>query len=98
MVVWAISSEAAMFEPNSIDRQPRAYVCCDAAILGGAPIVAGTRVPAATIVAYLRDGYLASEILDDFPSLPADSIEAVETWADRELGPTWRVAPPAEKG
>lgn len=82
-----------MIEPKAIERT---HVMCDAAILGGTPIVSGTRIPAATVVAYLRDGYLASEIFDDFPSLPADGIEAVETWADEELGPTWRVAPPVE--
>jgi uncharacterized protein (DUF433 family) len=82
-----------MVETKAIER---AFIICDAAILGGTPVVSGTRIPAATIVAYLRDGYSTSEILDDFPSLPADGIEAVESWAHRELGPTWRVAPPVE--
>jgi uncharacterized protein (DUF433 family) len=82
-----------MVEPKAIERTD---VTCDAAILGGTPVVSGTRIPAATIVAYLRDGYSASEIFDDFPSLPVDGIEAVESWAHRELGPTWRGAPPTK--
>jgi uncharacterized protein (DUF433 family) len=81
---------------KAIDPQTRTCVIRDAAILGGTPVVSGTRVPAATIVAYLRDGHTASDILGDFPSLPTDGINAVENWADQELGPTWRLALPAK--
>ena len=50
-------------------------------ILGGMPCVRGTRVPAMTIVAYIRDGYSDQEIFEDYPSLPLDGIEAVRRWA-----------------
>ena len=77
-----------MVQSKAIDPRTRTCVIRDAAILGGTPVVSGTRVPAATIVAYLRDGHTAPDILGDFPSLPPDAIHAVENWADRELGPT----------
>ena len=50
-------------------------------ILGGMPCVRGTRVPAMTIVAYIRDGYSDREIFEDYPSLPLDGIDAVRRWA-----------------
>ena len=50
-------------------------------ILGGTPCVRGTRVPAETIVAYLRAGRSDREIFRDYPSLPLDGIEAVRRWA-----------------
>jgi uncharacterized protein (DUF433 family) len=53
-------------------------------ILGGMPCVRGTRVPAMTIVAYIRDGYSDEEIFEDYPSLPSDGIEAVRRWATEQ--------------
>jgi uncharacterized protein (DUF433 family) len=54
--------------------------------MGGQPVVRGTRVPAATIVAYLRAGHSDQEIFQDYPSLPLDGIEAVIAWARDEMG------------
>lgn len=54
-------------------------------VLGGTPCVSGTRVPAETIVAYIRAGHSAQEIFQDYPTLPVDGIEAVVSWA-RETG------------
>jgi uncharacterized protein (DUF433 family) len=53
-------------------------------VMGGMPCVRGTRVPAETIVAYLRDGYSKREIFEDYPYLPFDAIEAVKAWAEKE--------------
>ncbi|MBV8567588.1 MAG: DUF433 domain-containing protein [Methylobacteriaceae bacterium] len=54
-------------------------------VLGGTPCVSGTRVPAETIVAYLRAGHSAQDIFQDYPTLPIDGIDAVVRWA-RETG------------
>ncbi|PSJ60502.1 hypothetical protein C7I84_11005 [Mesorhizobium ephedrae] len=54
------------------------------------PVVRGTRVPAMTVVAYLRAGRSSREIFEDYPTLPIGSIEAVAAWAEEELGPDWR--------
>lgn len=53
-------------------------------ILGGMPVVRGTRVPAETIVAYLRDGYSKRDIFEDYPYLPFDAVEAVQSWAAQQ--------------
>ena len=58
-----------------------AAVVVDKHILGGTPVVAGTRVPAATVLAYLREGLSDADILRDYPSLPEQAIDAVRRWA-----------------
>lgn len=49
--------------------------CAD--ILGGTPVIAGTRVPVALLFDNLADGLNLDEILDSYPSLPRDSAIAV---------------------
>jgi uncharacterized protein (DUF433 family) len=59
---------------------PPAEVVSDPDILGGWPVVKGTRVPAETILVCLRDGMSRSEIFLHYPSLPGDGIDAVLRW------------------
>jgi uncharacterized protein (DUF433 family) len=54
------------------------------------PVVKGTRVPAETIIAYLRAGHSPREIFEDYPSLPTDGIDAVIRWAEATYGAEWR--------
>jgi uncharacterized protein (DUF433 family) len=61
--------------------------------MGGMPVVRGTRVPAETIVEYLWAGHSATDIFQDYPSLPLDGIDAVIAWAEATLGPGWRDVP-----
>lgn len=72
----------ARSKPSQIPAQ----VVSDRSVMGGEPVVRGTRVPAATIVAYLRAGHSDQEIFQDYPSLPLDGIEAVIAWARVEMG------------
>lgn len=65
----------------------RAEVICDPTVMSGDPVVRGTRVPAETIMAYLRAGYSAQDIFTDYPSLPLDGIDAVIRWAEATHGP-----------
>jgi uncharacterized protein (DUF433 family) len=71
-----------------------AQVVSDRSVMGGAPVVRGTRVPAETILAYLRAGRSSEEIFEDYPSLPVDGIEAVIAWAETNIGPDWRQTDP----
>jgi len=56
-------------------------VVSDPDILGGTPVVNGTRIPAEIILVYLRSGADDAEIVGDYPSLPRGGIEAVRVWA-----------------
>lgn len=68
----------------------RAEVVSDPSVMSGEPVVRGTRVPAQTIVAYLRGGYDARQIFEDYPSLPVDGINAVVRWAEVVYGSGWK--------
>jgi uncharacterized protein (DUF433 family) len=57
-----------------------AEIISDPSVMGGEPVVRGTRIPAATIAAYLAAGRSDREIFEDYPSLPVDGIEAVRRW------------------
>lgn len=66
-------------------RQPRPVeVVSDPEIMGGWPCVSGTRIPAETILLYIKDGVGVREIVGDYPSLPFGAIEAVRRWAEAE--------------
>lgn len=72
----------------NLARKPKiaSRVVRDPSIMSGAPVVRGTRVPALTIVAYLRAGHSDQEVFEDYPTLPVDGIDAVRRWAEVELG------------
>lgn len=56
-------------------------IVSDPEILGGWPVVAGTRIPAETIVAFLRDGASDRDIVRSYPTMPLGGIDAVRRWA-----------------
>jgi uncharacterized protein (DUF433 family) len=68
----------------------KSEVVRDLSIMSGEPVVRGTRVPAMTVVAYLRAGRSSREVFEDYPTLPVDGIEAIIAWAEEELGSDWR--------
>ncbi len=49
----------------------------DREILGGTPVLAGTRVPVQTLLDYLEGGQSLQEFLDDFPTVGRDQAIAV---------------------
>lgn len=49
--------------------------------LGNKPVIAGTRIPVATVQRYLDRGRSVGEIIDSFPSLTAADVEAVRDGA-----------------
>jgi uncharacterized protein (DUF433 family) len=62
----------------------------DPAVMGGVPCIKGTRIPVATVVAYVADGQTPESIARDFPQLSAaDVVEALnfaaETLREREI-------------
>ena len=46
-------------------------------ILGGKPVIAGTRIPIYVILQMLRDGASFSEIIKGYPRLTIEDIQAV---------------------
>jgi uncharacterized protein (DUF433 family) len=70
-----------------------ADVVSDSSVMDGVPVVRGTRIPAETILAYLRAGHSHRDVFEDYPSLPVDGIDAVIRWAAATYGPDWQQSP-----
>lgn len=51
------------------------YIESNPKILGGMPVVAGTRIPIARIVFLLKEGYTIDAIQEDYPYLDKKIIE-----------------------
>ena len=65
-------------------------VTIDHAVMGGVPCVAGTRIPVATVVGLLGQGYTIDEVLADYPTLTHEAVLAALRFAanavdEREL-------------
>lgn len=71
---------------------PQAEVVCDPSVMGGEPVIKGTRIPAETILAYIRGDHTVQEIFEDYPGLPLDGIDAVVRWAEKSYGSDWKAA------
>lgn len=54
------------------------------AVLGGKPIVRGTRISVALINDWVASGQTPTEIVDDYPVLTAEDIEAAVAYAQGE--------------
>lgn len=53
----------------------------DPRIVGGEPIIKGTRVTLRTVLASLAEGATTAEILADFPTLTEDDVRAAIAFA-----------------
>jgi len=61
---------------HRLDERPTGVVEKRRGVLGSKPVVAGTRIPAASIRRMAEDGMSAAEILAEYPDLQPDDIEA----------------------
>ncbi len=84
---------AALRKPPTVP----AEIVSDPSVMSGDPVVRGTRVPVATIIAYLRAGRSNREIFEDYSTLPIDGVDAVTRWAEENYGPDWKL-PAGPKG
>jgi len=57
------------------------YIVRDPRICGGEPVIRGTRVTIRTILASLAEGAGTKEILEDFPTLTEEDVQAVIAFA-----------------
>ena len=64
-----------MREVRSVERQDA--IVRDPNILEGEPVFAGTRVPAQTLIDYLKDGHSLEDFLLGFPSVSREQAHAV---------------------
>ena len=57
------------------------FIVRDPRICGGAPVIAGTRIPLRTVLASLAEGATITETREDFPALSEGAIRAVIAFA-----------------
>jgi uncharacterized protein (DUF433 family) len=57
------------------------HITRDPRVVGGEPVMRGTRVTLRTVLATLAEGATAEEILADFPSLTPEHIRAAIAFA-----------------
>ena len=57
-------------------------IVSDREVLGGTPVVEGTRVPADNVLAEIRAGKSTMEVFRHYPSLPPDGVDACLRWND----------------
>lgn len=60
-------------------------IICDSKILGGKPIVKGTRISVALILQNIASGMTKEEILRGYPTLTKEGLEAALDFAARQF-------------
>lgn len=60
----------------------------DPAVLGGKPVIRGMRIPVSLIVDFVASGSSFEEILDAYPALTRQDIEAALAYATAEAEQT----------
>ena len=60
-------------------------IACDPQILGGKPIVKGTRVSVALILQCLASGMTRDDILQGYPTLTPQGLDAALAFAARQF-------------
>jgi uncharacterized protein (DUF433 family) len=60
-------------------------ITIDPEILGGAPVLKGTRVPVKTLFEYLENDYSVEEFLECFPSVSRDLVTQVLERSEQAL-------------
>ena len=61
-------------------------ITSDPEILGGKPVIAGTRISVQLILEKLGDGWSIHDLLDDYPHLTRDQIIAAIAYAASVMG------------
>lgn len=69
------------------------YISRDPKIMGGTPVIAGTRIPVSRILFLLKDGYTVEAIADDYPHVKSNIIEGAIDEVIQGLGRVENVAP-----
>ena len=74
------------------------HIVSDAEILGGTPVIAGTRLTVHAVLGRLQDGDTVDDLAADYPEVPPEAFAAAELYArthplrGRPSGRPWRNA------
>jgi uncharacterized protein (DUF433 family) len=68
-------------ERLALYERARELIVCDPEIMGGAPTIRGTRITAHAVAGRLDDGDSIESILEDYPYLDRETVEAAALYA-----------------
>jgi uncharacterized protein (DUF433 family) len=57
------------------------YIHRDPEIMGGEPVIRGTRVPVRTLAALIEDGESHEVLREDYPHVPEEAYKVTVLWA-----------------
>lgn len=67
-------------------RPTSAQIVTDPNILGGKPVIVGTRISVQLVLEKMRDGWTIKDLLDDYPHLTREQIVAALAYAAEAMG------------
>ena len=82
-----VSIDLAPFVKRTRERMDRLeaarrLVVCDPEVLGGAPVIRGTRIPVHDVAASMASGVPIGRLLGAYPSLDAEKVELARLYAE----------------
>lgn len=72
-----------MARPEALRTREEPLIVCDDAIMGGTPVIRGTRITVYSVLGRIDGGDSMQDILDDNPDLPREAFEAAVAYARR---------------
>lgn len=69
-------------------RAIEAHVTRNPSVLGGKPIIRGTRMAVSLVADWVAAGVSIEQILEDYPNLTRDDVEAAVAYAHQERART----------
>jgi len=61
------------------------HIVSNPEILGGTPVIAGTRMPVSRIIHLLRDGYTMESIVEEYPQIDLPTLQHVVNQVIKKL-------------
>jgi uncharacterized protein (DUF433 family) len=68
----------------------RRRIASDPKVMVGKPVVAGTRITVECILEHLAAGYTVGELLEQYPRLEADDVQAALLYSGTTVRSLWR--------
>lgn len=69
------------------------YISVDPGICNGRPVVRGTRIPVQTAVEFLAAGDSIEDVIEEYPTLSREAVQACLARAARLMGNHFQVMP-----
>jgi uncharacterized protein (DUF433 family) len=77
----AVGSELALSEALRVAMTEDRYVERNPAVMGGEPVITGTRVPVRTIASLIEMGETPEVLREDYPHVPEEAYPVAVLWA-----------------